>query len=75
MFMPRVPSSFFSFRPVPSPRLGSSRFACFDLFPRPPGRGMSGLMSICRCWLRVGLFACHRPRAALSLIARSLFPA
>ena len=51
----------------------SSRFACFDLFPRPPGRGMSGLMPICRCWLRVGLLACHRPHAALSLIARSLF--
>lgn len=30
-------------------------------------------MSICGCWRRVGLLACHRPRAALLLIARSLF--
>lgn len=31
------------------------------------------MLSICGCWRRVGLLACHRPRAALSLAARSLF--
>lgn len=35
--------------------------------------GGAGLLSICGCWRRVGLLACHRPRAALSLAARSLF--
>ena len=68
---PCVPSSFFSFRPAPSPRLFP--ICLLDLIPRPPGRGRRGRMSICGCGRLVGLLACHCLYAALSLIARSLF--
>lgn len=44
---PCVPSSFFSFRPAPS-RLFSS-VCLLNVFPRPPGRGMSLRLSICCC--------------------------
>lgn len=46
----RAPSLSFPFALPPLP--SSSQFACFDLFPRPPGRGMRGLMSICGCGWR-----------------------
>ena len=54
---PCVPSSFFSFRPAPPPRLFP--ICLLDLIPRPPGRGRRGRMSICGCGRWVGLLACH----------------
>ena len=67
--VPFHPPFPFALPPLP----GSSVPACFGLFPRPPGRVMCGRMSICGCWRRVGLLACHHIHTALSLIARSLF--
>ena len=60
------PFIFLFLSPYP-PLPGSSRFACFGLFPRPPGRGMRGFVADVRLRAAVGLLACHRSRAALSL--------
>lgn len=66
--LPRVLSSFFSFRPAtPSPRLSCGLLALSNQSPALRVGGRAGLLSICGCGRLVGLLACHRPRAALSL--------
>lgn len=69
--MPRVISSSFSFRPTPSPRLFP--ICLFRLVPPPSGSWEARADVDLRLRAAVGLLARHRPRAALSLIARSLF--
>ena len=70
--IPRAFSSSFSFRPAPSSRLFP--ICLLRLVPPPSGPGDArAYLSICGCWRLVGLLACHRPRAAHSAFARSLF--
>lgn len=67
------PFVILSLSPCP-PLPGSSVPACFGLFPRPPGRVMCGRMSICGCWRRVGLLACHHVHTAHSAYRSFAFP-